>query len=394
MEEKLYTAGQVADMAGVSLRTIRFYDTKGLLKPVSYSDAGYRLYNRNSILLLQKIIMLKYLGFSLQQIAEMIKVEDDMESQIAMQKELLIHKMKHLENLIDTMEVLENSKQEDKWDVLIHLLNLMSEDEKIQEQYATSTNLQKRINIHDYSTNDERFMYWVFRNMSLKPGAKILELGCGTGNLWSENITKLPQGIHLILTDRSEGMLQQTKATLTPFKDILKEKDITIEYQVIDANRLVLQKRMYDYIIANHMLYHVNEREACLRAVSMALKPGGTFYCTTIGARHMDELDAIVAEFDSRIDTPFGLITSRFLLENGEEQLAPHFSDITRTDYISDLKINRADPIYNYIQSYPGNAAYILEQRGSELRQMLEERIKREGFIYIHKSTGMFICKK
>ena len=73
MEEKLYTAGQIADMAGVSLRTIRFYDTKGLLKPVSYSDAGYRLYNRSSILLLQKIVMLKYLGFSLQQIAEMIK---------------------------------------------------------------------------------------------------------------------------------------------------------------------------------------------------------------------------------------------------------------------------------------------------------------------------------
>lgn len=394
MEEKLYTAGQIADMAGVSLRTIRFYDTKGLLKPVSYSDAGYRLYNRNSILLLQKIIMLKYLGFSLQQIAEMIKVEEDMESQIAMQKELLIHKKKHLENLIDTMEVLENSKQEDKWDVLIHLLNLMSEDEKIQEQYATSSNLQKRINIHDYSTGGERFMHWVFRNMNLQPGTEILELGCGTGNLWGENVESLPRGLHLILTDRSEGMLQQTKATLAPFEDVLKEKDITIEYQVIDANCLRLPKQKYDYVIANHMLYHVSEREACLRTVSMALKPGGTFYCTTIGERHMDELEAIVAEFDSRIDTPFGLITSRFLLENGKEQLTPHFSDIRRTDYISDLKIDRAEPIYNYIQSYPGNAAYILEQRGEELRKQLEQQIKEDGYIYIHKSTGMFICKK
>ena len=44
MKEKLYTAGEVANMAGVSLRTIRFYDSKGLLKPVFYSEAGYRYY--------------------------------------------------------------------------------------------------------------------------------------------------------------------------------------------------------------------------------------------------------------------------------------------------------------------------------------------------------------
>ena len=40
MGETLYTAGEIAKIAGVSLRTIRFYDAKGLLKPVSYSEAG------------------------------------------------------------------------------------------------------------------------------------------------------------------------------------------------------------------------------------------------------------------------------------------------------------------------------------------------------------------
>ena len=38
-EDMLYTAGEIARMAGVSLRTIRYYDAKGLLKPVSYSQA-------------------------------------------------------------------------------------------------------------------------------------------------------------------------------------------------------------------------------------------------------------------------------------------------------------------------------------------------------------------
>jgi len=41
MQNKLYTAGELAKMAGVSLRTIHFYDIKGLLCPVDYSKSGY-----------------------------------------------------------------------------------------------------------------------------------------------------------------------------------------------------------------------------------------------------------------------------------------------------------------------------------------------------------------
>jgi len=45
MQNNLYTAGELAKMAGVSLRTIHFYDIKGLLCPVDYSESGYRLYD-------------------------------------------------------------------------------------------------------------------------------------------------------------------------------------------------------------------------------------------------------------------------------------------------------------------------------------------------------------
>ena len=238
MEDKLYTAGQIADIAGVSLKTIRFYDAKGLLKPVSYSDAGYRYYNRDSIVRLQRIIMLKYLGFSLQQIAEMISVDTDFDGQMKEQKKFLVKRKQLLEEMLSTIELLEKSQNEDKWNVLQHLLKLMSTDEKIIEQYQNSSNLEKRINIHAYSTGDEKFMHWVFRNMDLQPGMRILELGCGTGLLWCDNIQKLPKGLRLTLTDRSEGMLEQTKSNLKAYEAILKEKDIVIEFQILDANAM------------------------------------------------------------------------------------------------------------------------------------------------------------
>lgn len=149
MGETLYTAGEIAKIAGVSLRTIRFYDAKGLLKPVTYSEAGYRYYNQESLVILQRILMLKYLGFSLQQIEKMIQedidLKRDMNTQLAEQKQLLQEKKAQLEQMIATIEIMEKSAEGDRWSYLVHLLNLLTDEEKIQEQYKNSSNLEKRI---------------------------------------------------------------------------------------------------------------------------------------------------------------------------------------------------------------------------------------------------------
>ena len=65
MEKNYYTAGEIAKISGVSSRTIRYYDSKGLLQPVNYSSSGYRYYDTSSFETLQKILMFKFLGFSL-----------------------------------------------------------------------------------------------------------------------------------------------------------------------------------------------------------------------------------------------------------------------------------------------------------------------------------------
>ncbi len=397
-DEILYTAGEIAKIAGVSLRTIRFYDVKGLLKPVSYSEAGYRYYNQESLVVLQKILMLKYLGFSLQQIESIIhddiSAKKDTNAQLAEQKQLLQEKKTQLERMITTIEIMEKSPEEDKWSYLVRLLNLLTDEEKINEQYQNSSNLEKRIRIHDYSTASEEWMEWVFNKMDLKSGMTVLELGCGTGLLWLKNIHKLPQGIHLVLTDRSEGMLAETKENLALYKELLDERNITVEYSVMDANELSLEPKKYDAIIANHMLYHVKNRDACLQTIAKTLRPNGAFFCSTVGDTHMKEMHKLVSDFDARIEMPSAHFTVAFRLENATPQLEKHFSAIERHDHENDLIVDDADVIYDYIDSYPGNAHFILLQRGDELREMLQSRIEKEGAIFIHKSTGMFVCKK
>ena len=392
MKEILYTAGEIARIAGVSLRTIRFYDAKGLLKPVSYSEAGYRYYNQDSLAVLQRILTLKYLGFSLQKIEE-IMASCSMEQQLSEQKELLLQKKRQLEEILSAIEMMENSRESDKLGYLIRLLNLLTEEEKIQEQYRTSGNLEKRIRLHDYSTSAQGWMDWVYEQLELREGEHVLELGCGTGLLWQMNAHKLPSGLCLTLTDRSEGMLEKAEENLSAFSKILEEKEIKIEYRICDADSLALERDRYDCIIANHMLYHVKRREDCLREIAHGLKPAGRFFCSTIGDGHMRELHEIVAAFDARIEMPFQSITKPFQLENAAPQLQAFFSRVERMDQENDLIVDDIEPIYDYVSSYPGNAACILEQRAEEFRSCLRERMDREGAIFIHKSTGMFRCR-
>lgn len=392
MEETLYTAGEIARIAGVSLRTIRFYDEKGLLKPVSYSEAGYRYYNQESLAVLQRILMLKYLGFSLQRIEE-IMTSRNMELRLSEQKELLIQKKRQLEEIISAIEMMESSREKDKCGFLIRLLNLLTEEEKVQEQYRTADNLEKRIRLHDYSTSPLGWMEWVYERLELKAGERVLELGCGTGLLWQENVRRLPEGLRLTLTDRSEGMLEKARENLSPFRELFEAKGIRVEYRICDADSLVLERESHDCIVANHMLYHVKRREACLREIARGLKPGGRFLCSTIGDGHMRELHEIVEAFDARIEMPFRSITGGFRMENAMPQLQPHFTRIERMDQENDLIVDDIEAIYDYVSSYPGNAACILEQRGEELRGLLRQRMDREGAIFIHKSAGIFRCR-
>ena len=58
-----YSVNQLANLAGVSRRTLHFYDEIGLLHPVSYGENGYRWYGEESLMRLQQILFYRELGF-------------------------------------------------------------------------------------------------------------------------------------------------------------------------------------------------------------------------------------------------------------------------------------------------------------------------------------------
>ncbi|MCI8856821.1 MAG: MerR family transcriptional regulator [Clostridiaceae bacterium] len=93
---------EVSKLTGVSIRTLQYYDTIGLLKPSQYTESGYRLYDDTALERLQQILLFKELEFSLKEIKEIIDAPNfDRAKALEQQIELLTLKKEHLENLID-----------------------------------------------------------------------------------------------------------------------------------------------------------------------------------------------------------------------------------------------------------------------------------------------------
>lgn len=98
----MMTVHEVAKLADVSERTLRYYDQLGLLPPASATEAGYRLYNESDLARLQRILFLRELGFPLKEIAPMLSAEEsDRRLAVERHRELLQLKVERLQGLID-----------------------------------------------------------------------------------------------------------------------------------------------------------------------------------------------------------------------------------------------------------------------------------------------------
>ena len=71
-----YTVNRLAQISGVSKRTLRYYDEIGLLRPERVNPNGYRIYGQMQVDLLQQILFYRELGLPLEEIREIIKIPD------------------------------------------------------------------------------------------------------------------------------------------------------------------------------------------------------------------------------------------------------------------------------------------------------------------------------
>lgn len=250
----------------------------------------------------------------------------------------------------------------------------------IESQYRTSENLDIRIAIHArYSTNPQPFGEWVSDHYELQPGFRILETGCGTGEMWKGRLDRLPKNCHLMLTDFSKGMLETARNHLGD--------NPQVSYQQADIQALPYEDGAFDAVIANMMLYHVPDLHKGLQGVRRVLKPGGTFYCATYGERGiMAFINETLKEHGIQ-----GSIGKTFTLQNGAQALEQHFAHVRREDRKDGLAITHVPDFVEYVLSMASLTG--LEKASAKTLQEVFERQCVEGVLYVPKEYGMFICE-
>ena len=379
---KLYKTGQFARLANVSERTIRYYDKIGLLKPSFVMENGYRQYSDLDLLKLQKILSLKHLGFSIEEIFPMVMDNTNLKESFELQIDLIEDKISHLQSLKDALKRASQSSDL-SWNMILSLVQLSNEETNIIEQYKNAKNLNDRISLHEkYSTNSQGWFNWLFEKIDFSKVNRLLELGCGNGKLWQENNIDL-RNREIFLSDISEGMVEEVRNKLgSDFNCI-----------VVDAEKIPFKDAYFDSIIANHVLFYLNDLNQGLKEIRRVLKSNGVLYCSTYGSKHMKEITDIVQSFDSRINLSNHSLYDVFGLENGESILKEYFTSVQRMDYQDSLEITESKPLIDYIMSCHGNQNEILGPRLNEFKEYIEELLVNNGKIIVTKQAGLFICE-
>ena len=319
-----YSSGQFAKKAHVTLRTIRYYDKQNILKPSAKTSAGARLYTEADFAKLQQILLLKYLGFSLQDIREMTLASADQQyllESMRVQKKLIqerIEEMQAMNDAIDsTMDAIQQ-KQEMDWNRMLDLIHLTAMERSLKTQYQNAANISARIRLHrEYSVNPKGWFPWLLEQCELHEGMRILEIGCGNGALWSENREWLPEHIQVVLSDKSDGMLRDVQRELG--------EDERFSYERFDCNEIPYGEAAFDLVIANHVLFYCEDIPQVLSECKRVLRPNGQFLCSTYGRNHMKEITQLVQRFNKDIVLSADCLYEHFGLENGAEILRDFF---------------------------------------------------------------------
>lgn len=379
-----YKTGEFAKLANVTERTLRYYDKIGLLKPSSILSNGYRQYTDSDLLKLQKILSLKHLGFSIEEIFPIVLEDQNLKESFKMQIDLIDSRIKHMTAIKDSMESIIstiNNKNID-WTKIISLIKMSSDDSNIIEHYKNAKNLNVRISLHDkYSQNKQGWFPWLFEQIDFSHINKLLEVGCGNGKLWKNNKINL-RNREIFLSDSSQGMVDEVRKTLGN----------DFNCMVFDCEKIPFKDSYFDAVIANHVLFYVYDINKALEEIRRVLNPLGVFYCSTYGSNHMKEINDIVQEFDSRIILSQTKLYDVFGLENGLDILRPYFKNIKMKRYDDCLVVDKSKPIIDYIMSCHGNQSEIIGPNLNKFREFVDSIIQEKGYIRITKDAGIFVC--
>lgn len=259
----------------------------------------------------------------------------------------------------------------------------MHDKEVLSKQYQDSSNLDIRKNFHKkYGTNPIRYTEWILSRIQFFQGCRVLEVGCGTGNLWENCPELIDTFSELALTDISQGMIDIVKTNYAGRKNIC--------VQTMDVLNIPFEDHSFDRVIANSMLYHVADVDAALENIHRIMRDDGIFYATTFGKNgQINYIHHAMVEMGLSDSEKIGDIS--FTLENGGDILRNHFSVVQEERHDAHLEVSESLDLVEYIFSM-SSMSHIDRSHRDKMHAYFESKKDRQGILTIPQMYGMFIA--
>ncbi|MET7965969.1 class I SAM-dependent methyltransferase [Micromonospora sp. NPDC005305] len=253
----------------------------------------------------------------------------------------------------------------------------MTPSARAVSQYATTTgNLTARIALHDHGTNPQGWFAWLDERLPL--AGDVLEVGAGTGKLWSQ-VDHRGRRLRLTLTDFSAAMCAR-------LRDVPGAR-----VERCDASRLPFADASFDTVVANHMLYHLDDPATALREFARVLRPGGRLAAAVNGSDHLAELNALAVAV-GRPDLALPFHQNDFTAETGSGYVARTFTGVTVERYPCDLEVPAVEPVLAYLASMAEEPLTPAQQ--SAARDLVQARIDAEGSFRVRKHTVLITAAR
>ena len=140
---RTYQPHEFAKRAGVTVRALHHYDRLDLLKPSGRTTAGYRLYTDRDLVRLEQIVALKFIGFPLSRIQELLNRKDlDVLTALREQRRVIAHKREHLDRAIRAIERAEQtlaSGEQSDWEPfrkIIEVIQVQTRKDWMKKYYT------------------------------------------------------------------------------------------------------------------------------------------------------------------------------------------------------------------------------------------------------------------
>jgi MerR family transcriptional regulator, thiopeptide resistance regulator len=169
LDQKFYQITEFSRKAFVSIRTLRYYDKLELLVPSHYNESGYKLYTQQDLIKLQYILSLKFLGFSLNEIKDFLKIDPQkFQHKLIEQKSMLKEQKAQIEKIIAAIENVEKTLDKDQiyYDSIIEAIQIMQMNLKPDwiKKYLTTEERKTMREIVKQSYSKEALRKLISRN--------------------------------------------------------------------------------------------------------------------------------------------------------------------------------------------------------------------------------------